>query len=70
MCEFHYKHIKRKYNANLLFIDTGQFSLWNWNRRCYEDFYEDKSLFDSSGHFFILSVKKLLVTWKINLKKK
>ena len=28
----------------------------------YEDFYEDKSLFDSSGHFFILSVKKLLVT--------
>ena len=40
MCEFRYKYIKSKYDANLLFPDTD----------VYEDFYKDKYLFGFSDY--------------------
>ena len=50
MYEFDYKNIKRKYNANLLFIDTDcQVSEIETNN-AYEDFYGDKNLFDFSDY--------------------
>ena len=45
MYEFHYKNIKNKYNINLLFTDTDS-SVYEIKTTVYEDFYEDKSLFD------------------------
>ena len=40
MCEFRYKYIKSKYDANLLFPDTD----------VYQDFYKDKYLFGFSDY--------------------
>ena len=45
MYEFHYKNIKNKYNFNLLFTDTDSL-VYEIKTTVYEDFYEDKNLFD------------------------
>ena len=46
MYECHYNYIKRKCNANLLFTDTDEIEI----KDVYEDFYEDKDLFDFSDY--------------------
>ena len=46
MYEFHYKYIKSKFNAKLLFTDTGSLVYEIETKDVYEDFYEDKNFFD------------------------
>ena len=41
MHEFHYKYIKRKYNAKLLFTDTNSLVYETKTDDVYEHFYED-----------------------------
>ena len=75
MYEFHCKYIKSKFNANLLFTETDSLVYENKTEHVYEDFSEDKSLFDFSDYpqysnSFILSIKKLSVKWEMNSKEK
>ena len=61
MFEFHYKYIKRKYDAKLLFTDTDTFVYEIKANNVYEEFFECKSLFDFSDYpqdsnFLILSI--------------
>ena len=65
MYEFHYKHIKSKFDAKLLFTDTDSLVYIIKTEDVYEDFYEDKNLFDFSDYslnsnFFDLISKMLL----------
>ena len=46
--EFHYKYIKGKFDAKLLFTDTDSLVYEIKAKDVYEDFYRDKSLFDFS----------------------
>ena len=46
MHEFHYNYIKRKFGANLLFTDTNSLVYEIETNDVYEDFYEEKDLFD------------------------
>ena len=48
MYEFHYKYIKRKLNANLLFTDTDSLVYETETDDVYEDFNRHKNLFDFS----------------------
>ena len=50
MYEFHYKYIKRKFDAKLLLTDTGSSIYEIKTRDVYEDFYEDKNLFDFTDY--------------------
>ena len=50
MYELHYKYIKREYNAKLLFTDTDSLVYEIKTEDAYEDFYEDKILFDFSDY--------------------
>ena len=50
MYEFHYKYIKRKYDANSLFTDTDTSVYEIKIKDVYEDFYKDKNLFDFSDY--------------------
>ena len=50
MHEFHYKYIKRKYNAKLLFTDTDSLVYETKTDDVYEHFYEDKNLLDLSDY--------------------
>ena len=50
MYEFHYKYIKRKYNAHLLFTDTDSLIYEIKTEDVHEDFYKDKNLFDFSDY--------------------
>ena len=50
MCEFHYKYIKRKYNANSVFTDTDSLVYETETEDAYECFYKDKNLFDFSDY--------------------
>ena len=64
MYECHYNYIKRKCNANLLCTDADSLVYEIEINDVYEDFYEDKDLFDFSDYqkdssFFILSIKGL-----------
>ena len=45
MYEFDYKYIKAKYNTKLLFTGTDSL-VYEIKTDVYEDFYEDKNLFD------------------------
>ena len=49
MYEFHYKFMKTKYNAKLLFTDTDSL-VYEIKTDVYEDFYEDENLFDFSDY--------------------
>ena len=65
MYEFHYKHIKRKFNDHLLFTDTDSLVYDIEEEDVYKDFYEDKGLFGFSNYpkdskFLILLMKKML----------
>ena len=46
MYGFHYKHIKRKFDAKLLFTDTDSLVYEIKTEDAYEDFYEETNLFD------------------------
>ena len=68
MNEFHYKYTRTKYHnhSKLLFTETDSLVYEIEKNDVYEDFYEDKDLFDFSDYqqthnFGILSIKKLLV---------
>ena len=50
MHEFHYNYIKRKFSANLLFTDTDSLVYEIETKDVYEDFYEDKNLFNFSDY--------------------
>ena len=50
MYEFHYKYIKSKFDAELLFTDTDSLVYEIKTEDVYEDFYEDKNLFDCSDY--------------------
>ena len=50
MYEFHYKYIKSKFNANLLFTGTGRLADEIKTEDVYEDFYEDKYFLDLSDY--------------------
>ena len=49
MYEFHYKYIKNKYNAKLLFTDTDSL-VYEIKTDVSEDFYRGKSMFDFSDY--------------------
>ena len=50
MYEFHYKYIKNKFDAKLLFTDTDSLVYEIKTEDVYEDFYLDKDLFDVSDY--------------------
>ena len=50
MYGFHYKYIKNKFDAKLLFTDTDGLVYEIKTKDVYEDFHEDKNLFDFSNY--------------------
>ena len=50
MYKFHYKYIKREFNANLLSTDTDSLLSKIETNDVYEDFHWDKSLFEFSDY--------------------
>ena len=65
MHEFHYKYIKNKFDARLLFTDTDSLGYEIKTEDLYEDLYLDKDLFDFSDYpvnskFFDPSNKKVI----------
>ena len=50
MYKFHYKYIKNKFDAKLLFTDTDSLAYEIKTEDVYEDFYLDKDLFDLSDY--------------------
>ena len=50
MYEFHYKYIKNKFDAKLLFTDTDSLVYEIKTEDVFEDFYVDKDLFDFSEY--------------------
>ena len=50
MYEFHYKYIKYKFDAKSLFTDTDSLVYETKTKDVYEDFYQDKNLFDFSDY--------------------
>ena len=50
MYEFYYNYIKSKFDAKLLFTDTDSLVYEIKTEDVFEDFYEDKKLFDFSDH--------------------
>ena len=73
--EFHYKYIKSKYDANLLFTDIDSLVYEIKTEDVYEDFYEDKNLFDFSDYplhskFFHPVNKKVIGKMKVGFKGK
>ena len=65
MYKFHYNYIKSKFDAKLLFADTGSLVYEIKTKDVHEDFYQDKNLFNFSDYpldsnSLILPIKKLL----------
>ena len=50
MYEFHYKYIKSKFDAKLLFTDTDSLVYNTEAKDVHEEFYQDKNLFDFSEY--------------------
>ena len=50
MDELHYKYIKNKFDAKLLFTDADRLVYEFKTEDAYEDFYHDESLFDFSEY--------------------
>ena len=48
--EFHYKYIKRKFNANLLYTDTDSLVYEIETKDVDEDFVDNQNLFDFSDY--------------------
>ena len=65
-CKFHYKYIRRKFNADLLFTDIGSLIYEIKTDDVYEDFYIDKNSFGFSDYlgdskFFDFIEKKVII---------
>ena len=65
MYEFHYKDIKSKFDAKLLFTDTDSLVYEIKTEGVYKDFYQNKKLFDFSDYpldlkFFDLANKNVI----------
>ena len=65
MYKFHYKYIKSKFDAKLVFTDTGSLVYEIKREDVYKDFYEDKNLFAFRDYplnlkFFDLVNKKVI----------
>ena len=58
MYEFHYKYIKSKYRAHLLFTDTVSLVYEIKTEDVYEDFYKDKNLFHFSDYPLVIGKMK------------
>ena len=50
MYEFHYKYIKSKFDTRFLLTDTNSLLYEIKTEDVYEDFYQDKNLFDFSDN--------------------
>ena len=50
MYEFYYKYLKSKFDASLLFTNTGSLVYEIKKDNVYEDFYKDKNLLDFSDY--------------------
>ena len=75
MYEFHYKYIKFKFEAKLLFTDTDSLVHEIKTEDVYEDFYQDKNLFDFSDYSLDSNLfdpvnKKVIGKTKDELKRK
>ena len=75
MYEFHYKDIKSKFDAKLLFTDTDSLVYEIKTEDVYKKFYQDKNLFDFSDYpldskFFDPTNKKVIDKMKDELKGK
>ena len=73
--KFHYEYIQYKFNARLLFTDTDSLVYETKKTDFYEDFYQDKDLFDSSEYssnskFFDLLNKRVIGKMKDEFKGK
>ena len=73
MYEFHYKYINWKSNVKLLFTDTDSLVYEIKTDDVYEDFYENKNLFNLSDYprdstFFDLVNKKVIGKMKDEFK--
>ena len=73
MYEFHHKYVKNKFDAKLLFTDTDSLGYEIKTEDVYEDFYQDKNLFDFSDYpldskFFDLVNKKVIGKMKDEFK--
>ena len=73
MYEFHYKYIKSKFDAKLLFTDTDSLLYEIETEDVYENFYGDKNLFDFSDYplnskFFHPANKKVIGKMKDEFK--
>ena len=71
--EFHYKYIKRKYNAKLLFTDTGGLVMKLEEMMFMKIFMKIKIclllvIIHEIQRFLFFLMKKLLVKWKVNSK--
>ena len=71
--EFHHKYVKNKFDAKLLFTDTDSLGYEIKTEDVYEDFYQDKNLFDFSDYpldskFFDLVNKKVIGKMKDEFK--
>ena len=65
MHNFHYKYIKNKFDAKLLFTDNNSLVYEIKTKDVYEDFYENKNLFNFSeypldSNFFDPPSKKVI----------
>ena len=75
MYEFHYQYIKNKFDTKLLFTDRDSLVYEIKSEDFYEDFYEDKNLFDFSDYpleskFFDPANKKVIGKMKDEFKGK
>ena len=75
MYEFHYGRVKRKYNAKVLFEDTGSLVYETETKDVYEDFYKNKNLFHfidypRDSKFLDLANKKVIGKMKDKFKGK
>ena len=74
MYEFHYKYMKRKYNTNLLFIDTDSLVYETKTNDVYENLYENNLLefgdYPEDSTFFDPVNKKLFGKIKDEIKGK
>ena len=75
MYEFHYKCIKSKFDAKLLFTGTDSLVYEIETEHVHEDFFEDKNLFDFSdcpldSKFFVPVNKKVICKIKDEFRRK
>ena len=75
MYEFHYNHIKSKFDPKLLFTDTDSLVYEIEAEDVHKDFYQDKNLFDFSDYplnskFFDPANKKFIGKMKDEFKGK